>query len=154
MLRLKSGEVRRVRASCRAVIGVIGHGEYFLRKIGKAGAMRWCGCRPHVRAMVMNPVDHPMGGGEGRSKSTRFPSVLGGSRAKDIARAIISVRINGLFLVGAHGKGVRLMARSLKKGVMVDHHLLVKVCGRKSRVTVGRLKLGRVAPWLRRILSV
>ena len=73
MLRLKSGEVRRVHASCRAVIGVIGHGEYFLRKIGKAGAMRWCGCRPHVRAMVMNPVDHPMGGGEGRSKSNKIP---------------------------------------------------------------------------------
>ncbi len=73
MLRLKSGEIRRVRASCRAVIGSVGHGEYFLRKIGKAGAVRWCGRRPRVRAMVMNPVDHPMGGGEGRSKSNKIP---------------------------------------------------------------------------------
>lgn len=73
MLRLRSGEVRRVLASCRAVIGSVGNGEHFLRKIGKAGAMRWRGRRPTVRGMVMNPVDHPMGGGEGRSKSNKIP---------------------------------------------------------------------------------
>lgn len=73
MLRLKSGETRRVRANCRAVIGAVGNEEHFLRKLGKAGATRWRGRRPHVRGMVMNPVDHPMGGGEGRSKSNKIP---------------------------------------------------------------------------------
>ena len=82
MLRLKSGEVRRVLASCRAVIGEVGNGEHFLRKIGKAGAMRWRGRRPHVRGMVMNPVDHPMGGGEGRSKSNKIPVSPWGQPAK------------------------------------------------------------------------
>lgn len=82
MLRLKSGEVRRVLASCRAVIGEVGNSEHFLRKIGKAGAMRWRGWRPHVRGMVMNPVDHPMGGGEGRSKSNKIPRSPWGQPAK------------------------------------------------------------------------
>ena len=82
MLKLKSGEVRRVLASCRAVIGEVGNSEHFLRKIGKAGAMRWRGRRPHVRGMVMNPVDHPMGGGEGRSKSNKIPVSPWGQPAK------------------------------------------------------------------------
>ena len=73
MLRLKSGETRRVRANCRAVIGAVGNEEHFLQKLGKAGAVRHRGRRPHVRGMVMNPVDHPMGGGEGRSKSNKIP---------------------------------------------------------------------------------
>ena len=82
MLKLKSGEVRRVLASCRAVIGEVGNSENFLRKIGKAGAMRWRGRRPHVRGMVMNPIDHPMGGGEGRSKSNKIPVSPWGQPAK------------------------------------------------------------------------
>lgn len=82
MLRLKSGETRRVRASCRAVIGAVGNEEHFLRKLGKAGATRWRGRRPHVRGMVMNPVDHPMGGGEGRSKSNKIPVSPWGQPAK------------------------------------------------------------------------
>lgn len=82
MLRLKSGETRRVLASCRGVIGAVGNGEHFLRKIGKAGAVRWRGRRPHVRGMVMNPVDHPMGGGEGRSKSNKIPVSPWGQPAK------------------------------------------------------------------------
>lgn len=82
MLRLRSGEVRRVLASCRAVVGEVGNEEHFLRKIGKAGAMRWRGRRPHVRGMVMNPVDHPMGGGEGRSKSNKIPVSPWGQPAK------------------------------------------------------------------------
>ncbi len=73
MIRMRSGEVRRVLSSCRAVIGEVGNNEHFLRKIGKAGAVRWRGRRPHVRGMVMNPIDHPMGGGEGRSKSNKIP---------------------------------------------------------------------------------
>lgn len=82
MLKLKSGEVRRVLSSCRAVIGQVGNSEHFLRKIGKAGANRWRGWRPHVRGMVMNPVDHPMGGGEGRSKSNKIPVSPWGQPAK------------------------------------------------------------------------
>jgi large subunit ribosomal protein L2 len=72
-LRLKSGEVRRVSAECRAVIGEVGNSEHNLRELGKAGASRWRGIRPTVRGMTMNPVDHPHGGGEGRSKGGNHP---------------------------------------------------------------------------------
>lgn len=66
-LRLRSGEMRKVLAECRAVIGEVGNSEHSLRVLGKAGATRWRGIRPTVRGTVMNPVDHPHGGGEGRS---------------------------------------------------------------------------------------
>ncbi|MBS1186245.1 MAG: ribosomal protein [Burkholderiaceae bacterium] len=69
-VRLRSGEVRRVHIECRATIGEVGNGEQNLRKIGKAGAMRWRGVRPTVRGVVMNPVDHPHGGGEGHKRTT------------------------------------------------------------------------------------
>ena len=68
-LRLRSGEVRRVHIDCRATIGEVSNEEHNLQHYGKAGARRWKGIRPTVRGIVMNPVDHPMGGGEGRSKS-------------------------------------------------------------------------------------
>jgi large subunit ribosomal protein L2 len=67
LLRLKSGEMRRVNADCRATLGEVGNDEHNLRSFGKAGAKRWRGIRPTVRGVVMNPVDHPHGGGEGRS---------------------------------------------------------------------------------------
>lgn len=66
-LRLKSGEMRKVHIDCRATVGEVGNSEHSLRSIGKAGANRWRGKRPTVRGVVMNPVDHPHGGGEGRS---------------------------------------------------------------------------------------
>lgn len=66
-LRLRSGETRKVHADCRATVGEVGNGEHSLRKLGKAGASRWRGVRPTVRGTVMNPVDHPHGGGEGRN---------------------------------------------------------------------------------------
>lgn len=72
-LRLKSGEVRRVLADCRATIGEVGNSEHNLRKIGKAGANRWRNKRPRVRGVAMNPVDHPLGGGEGRTSGGRPP---------------------------------------------------------------------------------
>lgn len=72
-VRLRSGEVRRVHVECRATIGEIGNEEHNLRKYGKAGAMRWRGVRPTVRGTAMNPVDHPHGGGEGRTGEGRVP---------------------------------------------------------------------------------
>ncbi|MBN2885170.1 MAG: 50S ribosomal protein L2 [Chromatiaceae bacterium] len=72
-LRLRSGEMRKVHADCRAVIGEVGNAENSLRKLGKAGASRWRGVRPTVRGVVMNPVDHPHGGGEGRTSGGRHP---------------------------------------------------------------------------------
>lgn len=72
-LRLKSGEMRKVSSECRATIGEVGNNEHSLRKLGKAGASRWRGVRPTVRGVVMNPVDHPHGGGEGRTSGGRHP---------------------------------------------------------------------------------
>jgi len=72
-IRLRSGEVRRVHVECRATIGEVGNEENNLRKIGKAGANRWRGIRPTVRGVAMNPVDHPHGGGEGRTGEGRVP---------------------------------------------------------------------------------
>jgi len=65
---LPSGEVRRIPAACRATIGMVGNADHMNIRLGKAGRRRWLGRRPHVRGMAMNPNDHPMGGGEGRSK--------------------------------------------------------------------------------------
>ena len=67
-LKLPSGELRRVNANCRATIGVIGNADHQNASLGKAGRSRWMGRRPHVRGMAMNPVDHPNGGGQGKSK--------------------------------------------------------------------------------------
>jgi large subunit ribosomal protein L2 len=67
LIRLKSGETRKVHVDCRATIGEVGNDEHNLRQYGKAGAKRWKGIRPTVRGVVMNPVDHPHGGGEGKS---------------------------------------------------------------------------------------
>jgi large subunit ribosomal protein L2 len=72
-LRLRSGEVRKVHADCKATIGEVGNGEHNLRALGKAGAKRWRGIRPTVRGVAMNPVDHPHGGGEGRTSGGRHP---------------------------------------------------------------------------------
>jgi large subunit ribosomal protein L2 len=72
-LRMRSGEMRRVHSDCRATIGEVGHSEHNLRKLGKAGASRWRGVRPTVRGVAMNPVDHPHGGGEGRTSGGRHP---------------------------------------------------------------------------------
>jgi large subunit ribosomal protein L2 len=72
-LRLRSGEMRRVQTDCRATIGEVGNGEHSLQKLGKAGAQRWRGVRPTVRGVAMNPVDHPHGGGEGRTSGGRHP---------------------------------------------------------------------------------
>jgi large subunit ribosomal protein L2 len=81
-LRLRSGEVRKVLAECRATIGEVSKKEHSLRKLGKAGATRWRGVRPTVRGVVMNPVDHPHGGGEGRTSGGRHPVTPWGQPTK------------------------------------------------------------------------
>jgi large subunit ribosomal protein L2 len=72
-LRLRSGEMRKVHLSCRATIGEVSNSENSLRSLGKAGAKRWRGIRPTVRGVAMNPVDHPHGGGEGKTSGGRHP---------------------------------------------------------------------------------
>lgn len=73
ILRLRSGEMRKVLVDCRATIGEVSNSEHGLRSLGKAGAKRWRGVRPTVRGVAMNPVDHPHGGGEGRTSGGRHP---------------------------------------------------------------------------------
>ncbi len=72
-IRLRSGEVRKIHVDCRATIGEVGNESHSLRSLGKAGAKRWRGIRPTVRGVVMNPVDHPHGGGEGKTSGGRHP---------------------------------------------------------------------------------
>ena len=73
VIRLVSGEQRLVRADCRATVGSVSNPDHQNAKLGKAGRSRWLGRRPHVRGVVMNPVDHPHGGGEGRTSGGRHP---------------------------------------------------------------------------------
>jgi large subunit ribosomal protein L2 len=72
-IKLRSGEIRRVREECLATIGVVGNAEHFNIEIGKAGRTRWRGVRPTVRGVAMNPIDHPHGGGEGKTSGGRHP---------------------------------------------------------------------------------
>ena len=72
-LKLKSGEMRKINSNCRATIGEVGNSEYNLQSYGKAGAKRWLGIRPTVRGVAMNPIDHPHGGGEGKTSGGRDP---------------------------------------------------------------------------------
>ena len=83
ILRLRSGETRRVHVNCRAVIGEVSNTENNLKSLGKAGASRWRGVRPSVRGVAMNPVDHPHGGGEGRNKG-RHPTSPWGQKSKGL----------------------------------------------------------------------
>jgi len=81
-LRLRSGEIRKVHVDCKATIGEVGNSEHNLRSIGKAGAMRWRGVRPTVRGVAMNPIDHPHGGGEGKTAAGRHPVSPWGMQTK------------------------------------------------------------------------
>ncbi|MBB76667.1 MAG: 50S ribosomal protein L2 [Planctomycetaceae bacterium] len=81
-LSLPSGEIRRVPSKCRATIGKVGNPEHMAVRLGKAGRKRWLGRRPHVRGTAMNPIDHPHGGGEGRTKGGRHPVSPTGVPAK------------------------------------------------------------------------
>lgn len=81
-IRLRSGEIRKIHVSCRATIGEVSNSEHNLRSIGKAGAVRWRGIRPTVRGVAMNPIDHPHGGGEGKTAAGRHPVSPWGAPAK------------------------------------------------------------------------
>jgi large subunit ribosomal protein L2 len=81
-IRLPSTEVRRVHVDCYATIGQVGNIDHENVSLGKAGRKRWLGRRPHNRGVVMNPVDHPMGGGEGRSSGGRHPTTPWGKPTK------------------------------------------------------------------------
>ncbi len=81
-LRLRSGEMRKVLSECRATLGEVSNSEHSLRSLGKAGASRWRGIRPTVRGVAMNPVDHPHGGGEGRTSGGRHPVSPWGTPSK------------------------------------------------------------------------
>ncbi len=81
-LRLRSGEMRKVLARCRATLGEVSNNEHNLEKLGKAGRQRWKGIRPTVRGVAMNPVDHPHGGGEGRTSGGRHPVTPWGTPTK------------------------------------------------------------------------
>lgn len=84
MLKLPSGEVRKVPLNCYATIGQVSNADHFNISIGKAGRSRWKGRRPHVRGVAMNPVDHPMGGGEGKSSGGRHPVSPWGQLSKGL----------------------------------------------------------------------
>lgn len=81
-MRLRSGEIRRVHVECRATVGEVSNEENSLRKVGKAGATRWKGIRPTVRGVAMNPIDHPHGGGEGRTGEAQAPVSPWGTPSK------------------------------------------------------------------------
>ncbi len=84
LLKMPSGEIRKVRVGCYATLGTVGNAEHLNISLGKAGRTRWRGKRPHVRGVAMNPVDHPMGGGEGRSSGGRHPCSPWGQLAKGL----------------------------------------------------------------------
>lgn len=82
IIRCRSGEMRRIHVDCRATLGVVSNKQHNLAKLGKAGRKRWLGRRPHVRGVAMNPIDHPMGGGEGRTSGGRHPCTPWGQPTK------------------------------------------------------------------------
>ncbi len=104
-IRLRSGEMRKVPSDCRATVGEVGNQEHSLRSLGKAGATRWRGRRPHVRGVVMNPVDHPHGGGEGRTSGGRHPVTPWGIPTKGYKTR--SNKRTDKFIVRARGKKKR-----------------------------------------------
>lgn len=100
-IRLRSGEIRRIHVECKATIGEVGNEENNLRKIGKAGAQRWRGIRPTVRGVAMNPVDHPHGGGEGRTGEGRVPVSPWGTPTKGY-RTRNNKRTDGMIVQRRH----------------------------------------------------
>jgi len=103
-LKMPSGEIRLVNAKCRATIGEVGNTQHQNRTIGKAGRSRWLGKRPRVRGVAMNPVDHPMGGGEGRTSGGGHPTSPWGQLSKGFPTRKKSKTTNKFILVNRNGK--------------------------------------------------
>ena len=106
-LRMPSGEVRMVNATCRATIGEVGNSEHANASLGKAGRSRWKGRRPRVRGVAMNPVDHPMGGGEGRTSGGGHPVSPWGQLSKGFPTRRKNKISNKLILVRRNGRKVK-----------------------------------------------
>jgi large subunit ribosomal protein L2 len=102
-LRLPSGEIRLVDARCRATIGSVGNEEHELIKLGKAGRTRWKGQRPQTRGVAMNPVDHPLGGGEGKSSGGRHPVDPWGNPERRTRKS----KASDQYIIRRRGKGRR-----------------------------------------------
>lgn len=103
-VKMPSGETRIVNANCKAVIGVVSNPEHRNQSLGKAGRNRWMGKRPRVRGVVMNPVDHPMGGGEGRTSGGGHPVSPWGQLAKGYPTRVKSKPSNSMILIRRNGK--------------------------------------------------
>ncbi len=106
-LKMPSGEIRLVKALCRATVGSVGNAEHQNATIGKAGRNRWKGRRPRVRGVAMNPVDHPMGGGEGKTSGGGHPSSPWGQLSKGYPTRKKSKPSNALILVRRNGRKVK-----------------------------------------------
>jgi large subunit ribosomal protein L2 len=109
-LKMPSGELRVVNAKCRATIGEVGNGDHNKQSLGKAGRSRWLGRRPHVRGMAMNPVDHPNGGGQGKSKGGGGRQQLvspWGQLAKGFPTRRRSKQSNSMIIVHHNGRKPR-----------------------------------------------
>ena len=106
-LKMPSGEIRLVKENCRATIGSVGNASHQKATIGKAGRNRWKGRRPRVRGVAMNPVDHPMGGGEGRTSGGGHPSSPWGQLSKGFPTRKKSKQSNSLILVRRNGRRVK-----------------------------------------------
>ena len=128
-LRMPSGEIRNVDVRCRATVGEVGNAEQSNINWGKAGRMRWKGKRPTVRGVAMNPVDHPHGGGEGKTSGGRHPvSPWGQAEGRTRRRTSRATSSSSVAAVRARSaEELNHMPRSLKKGPFIDDHLLKKV---------------------------
>jgi large subunit ribosomal protein L2 len=104
-LRLRSGEIRKVHVNCRATIGEVGNEEHSLESIGKAGRVRWRGVRPTVRGVAMNPIDHPHGGGEGKTAAGQNPVSPWGTLTKGY-RTRKNKRTNSMIVRRRHAKSI------------------------------------------------
>ena len=126
ILRLNSGETRMVPADCMATVGAVSNPDNSNVSIGKAGRMRWKGKKPVVRGVAMNPVDHPHGGGEGRTSGGRHPVTPWGKSTK--GKKTRSNKASDKFILRSRHRRrrVRLVARSIWKGPFVDGYLLKK----------------------------
>ena len=123
-VKLPSGEIRKIYLECVATIGQVGNLDHENVSIGKAGRSRWLGKRPHVRGVAMNPVDHPLGGGEGKTSGGRHPVTPWGQPTKGYKTRN---RKDDGSSSSCRGGESKPMSRSLKKGPFVDTPLLEKL---------------------------